>query len=172
VVAPEVRQRMQSEIAFFDHNGRCGRCWLLQRELADGARVVHRSDRFITLAPYASKVPYHLQIIPKRHCSSFDGIDTAELDELAVHLSRVLVALSGCLNNPHYNLTINTPPLDQIHPAASHYFIEIIPRVVIVSGFELSSHIMINECAPETAAETMRRYLLQLPDSLKPVPDR
>jgi UDPglucose--hexose-1-phosphate uridylyltransferase len=160
VVAPAVRRRMAGEIAFFDRTGGCGRCWLLERETGAGDRVVHRSARFITLAPYASKFPYHLQIIPLRHCSSFHDIEAAELDDLAAHLNTVLAALARCAHDPHYNLTINTPPLDQIHASGSHYFIEIIPRIVIISGFELSSYIMINECRPEQAAADMRACLV------------
>ena len=156
VVAPGTRWRLAEEIEVFDTTGACGMCQLLERERTAGQRVVYDSVRLMTLAPYASRVPYHLQIVPRRHTPAFVEIDDLELDELAVHLSRALGALHRRLNNPDYNMVGVTPPLDQIHRHANHWFIDILPRLTTPAGFELGSQIVINIMPPEQAAAALR----------------
>jgi UDPglucose--hexose-1-phosphate uridylyltransferase len=159
VVAPEMRRRMIDEVEFFDTTGACGMCHVLERELMDVVRVVHNSARFVTLAPFASRVPYHLQIVPRDHSPSFLEVEVAALDDLALHLRAVLGALHRLLGDSHYNLVLFTPPLDQVHRHASHWFIEIVPRLTTPAGFELGSRIVVNTQAPELAAAELRDKL-------------
>jgi UDPglucose--hexose-1-phosphate uridylyltransferase len=156
VVAPETRWRLSEEIEFFDATGNCGVCQVLEKELQAGLRVVKSSDHFVALAPYASRVPYHIQVIPRRHCSTFLEIEPAEIEQLASELSRALGALHRLLKDPDYNLVLVTPPLDQVHRLASHWFIDIVPRRTTPAGFELGSRIVINTQTPEHAAAELR----------------
>lgn len=161
VVSPEVRMRTQEEVAIFDSAGYCGMCHVVSRELAGGLRVVHRSAHFVTLAPYASRVPWQIQIVPLRHAPSFAEIKSVELDDLAPHLHAVLAALHAVLEDPHYNLVVMTPPLDQVHRLANHWFIDVQPRITLPAGFELGSRIVVNVQTPEAAAQTLRARLAQ-----------
>jgi UDPglucose--hexose-1-phosphate uridylyltransferase len=159
VVAPEMRRRMMDEVEFFDTTGACGMCHVLARELEAGVRVVHASRRFVTLAPFASRVPWHLQTVPREHSPSFLDVEAAALDDLAPHLRAVLGALRRQLGDPHYNLVLVTPPLDQVHRHANHWFIEIVPRLTTPAGFELGSRIVVNTLYPEQAAAELRAAL-------------
>ena len=158
-VSPETRRRVMDEIAYFDEAGRCGLCHVLECERAAATRVVFETAHFATIAPYASRNPYHLQIVPVRHCATFTDATPAELDDLAGHLTRVLGALHRRLGDPHYNLVVSTPPLDLVHRAASHWFIEILPRLTTPAGFELGSRIVVNVQPPERAAAELRAAL-------------
>lgn len=156
VVAPGTLWRLTEEQKFFEAMGRCGMCHVVEREVIGGVRIVGAGARFITLAPYASRVPYHLQIIPRRHCPAFPEVEPDELDELAGHLRAALGALHGVLGDPDYNLVVVTPPLDQVHRHASHWFIDVLPRTTTFAGFELGSRITINVQTPEQAAGELR----------------
>lgn len=155
-VAPGTRRRVMDEIAFYDENGRCGLCHTLAREREAGERVVLETAHFATIAPYASRNPYQVQIVPLRHAPSFLEVEDAELDDLAGHLGGVLAALRAHLRDPHYNLVVSTPPLDLVHRAASHWFIKILPRLTTPAGFELGSRIVVNVEPPERAAAALR----------------
>ncbi len=155
-VSPETRRRVSDEIAYFDEHGRCGLCAVLEDERAARERLVLETACFATVTPYASSNPYQLQIVPLRHCPSFLEVDPAELDDLAEHLSRAVAALRACLGEPDYNLVVACPPLDLVHRAASHWYIEILPRVTTPAGFELGSRIAVNVKAPEQAARELR----------------
>ncbi|MDH5537372.1 MAG: DUF4921 family protein, partial [Betaproteobacteria bacterium] len=159
VVAPETRWRLAEEQAFFEANSRCGVCHVVERELESGERIVHAGAHFVTLAPYASRVPYHFQIAPRRHCPTFSEVGVAELDALAGQLRATLGALHSALGDPDYNLVVVTPPLDQVHRHASHWFIDVLPRLTVPAGFELGSRIGVNIQTPERAAAELRVHL-------------
>jgi UDPglucose--hexose-1-phosphate uridylyltransferase len=156
VVAPATRRRMDDEIARYDATGACALCEVLAAELAAGARVVHQSAHFVTLAPYASRVPFQIQIVPRAHCPAFGEVDESLLDDLAPHLGTVFRALERRLGDLHYNLVVMTPPLDQVHRQANHWFIDIRPRQGTPAGFELGTWIAINTQTPEHAAAELR----------------
>ena len=162
-VAPETRRRTNDEIAFFDEHGHCGLCQVVGGERRDEQRVVLESARFITVAPYASRNPYQLQIVPLRHSASFLEVDANELDDLAGHLTRVVAALRACVAEPQYNLVVTNPPLDVVHRSANHWFIELLPRLTTPAGFELGSRIVVNVKAPEEAARELRAALRAAP---------
>jgi UDPglucose--hexose-1-phosphate uridylyltransferase len=162
-VSPETRRRVMDEIAFFDENGCCGQCRELDLERASGDRIVLESKAFVTLAPYASGNPYQLRIVPRRHCASFLEVEEAELDDLAGHLTGILAALIARLGDPHYNLVVSSAPLDLVHRSASHWFIEILPRLTTPAGFELGSRIVVNVQTPERAATELRAQIT-IPD--------
>jgi UDPglucose--hexose-1-phosphate uridylyltransferase len=156
VVAPETRWRLSEEIGFFDSTGQCGLCHVLEQELASAVRIVCATQHFVTLVPYAARVPYHVQIIPRRHCPTFLEVNPAECGELARHLRHALGALFSLLQDPHYNLVVVTPPLDQVHRLANHWFIDVLPRITTPAGFELGSRIIVNIQPPERAAAELR----------------
>ena len=156
VVAPETRWRLSEEIEYFDSTGLCGACHTVTRELAANARVVRASNRFVTLVPYAARAPFHVQIIPRRHGAGFSEIDDDDREDLAHHVSRLLGTFSRLLADPDYNLVVVTPPLDQVHRLANHWFIDILPRLSTPAGFELGSRIVINTQPPESAASKLR----------------
>ena len=51
--------------------GGCLLCDLLQEEVRRRERVVAFDERAVLLAPYASRSPYELQLVPRRHERSF-----------------------------------------------------------------------------------------------------
>lgn len=158
VVSPEVRRRVEDEIAYYDATGSCGLCDICAAERRAGERVVHESAHFVTFAPYASRVSYQLQVAPRVHRALFADIDAAALDDLAAHLCHVLGALELLLDRPHYNLVVMTPPLDQVHALANHWFIDLLPRLATPAGFEMGSRIVINTKPPEQAARELRAH--------------
>jgi UDPglucose--hexose-1-phosphate uridylyltransferase len=158
-VSPETRRRVMDEIEYFNEWGRCGVCRVLEGERAAGARIVLETAHFVSVAPYASRSPYHLQVVPVRHEPMFAQASGEELDDLASHLTRVLGALHRRLGDPHYNLVVSAPPLDLVHRSASHWLVEIVPRLTTPAGFELGSRIVVNVEPPERAAAELRGAL-------------
>ena len=156
VVAPETRRRLEREAAFFDTTGCCGVCDTLERELEAGERIVHADPLFVTLAPFASCVPFHFRVVPRRHCPAFPEVEPAELDGLAVHLRAALGALHDVPGSPDFNLVVVTPPLGEVHRLANHWFIDVLPRVTTPAGFEMGARIVVNVQTPERAAADLR----------------
>lgn len=161
VVSPAVRHRVGCQVDYFDTHRSCGTCDLLQRELRQRDRVVLQSKGFVSLVPFAATAPYQLHVVPRRHAPSLAEIDEEALDDLASHLTRLLGALRTSLDDPHYNLVFLSAPLDLVHRRATHWIIDIRPRLTTPAGFEFGAGIAVNSQPPEAAAEMLRAALAQ-----------
>jgi UDPglucose--hexose-1-phosphate uridylyltransferase len=141
---------------FFDQSGECLYCVLLGEELAAGERIVLQNEHFAAVMPYASHLPFETWILPKAHQSSFGWLPEERLRPLAEILKAVLAKLHAALENPAYNLTINTAPRGDEHKSYFLWHVQILPRLTQPAGFELGSGMSINPVLPEEAARLLR----------------
>lgn len=150
--------RLKHEVAtdYFDQTGNCLYCVLLADELAFGERVVAQNDHFAAVMPYAAHAPFETWILPKAHQSSFGWVPAERLRPLADILKAVLLKLYNGLDNPDFNLTINTAPRGDEGKGYFLWHIEILPRLTRTAGFELGSGMSINTVLPEDAARSLR----------------
>jgi UDPglucose--hexose-1-phosphate uridylyltransferase len=156
VVPRLMRMKYRVATDYFDQTGRCLYCVQLAEELACGKRVIAENDHFAAFLPYASHVPFETWILPKRHHSSFGTADTAVLRPLAAILKTVLLKLHIGLENPDFNMTIDTVPRGDEDKEYFLWHIQIFPRLTTPAGFELGSGMSINTVLPEDAADFLR----------------
>jgi UDPglucose--hexose-1-phosphate uridylyltransferase len=160
---PYVPDSLQAELAgaeqFHAGRGRCIYCDLIQRELADGARIVIREDGYIAVAAYAGRQPYETWILPERHAARFDAAAEEDLLGLAQVFQRVLVRLHALADQLAYNVVLHTSPFDDSHAESYHWHWELIPRSTNLAGLELGAGVFINPLSPERAARRLREAL-------------
>jgi UDPglucose--hexose-1-phosphate uridylyltransferase len=157
ITATYYRRKFDVAVDYYDDNGKCLYCDLLASELHKGDRIVANTNEFIVLHPYASRVPYETWIIPKSHCASFGLFSTAHLAELAMVLKDSLVCLYRGLDNPAFNLMVDTTTTEDEKDPYYHWHIRIVPRLTTIAGFEMGSGIYINTALPEDTARIMRQ---------------
>ena len=156
VVPSYVRQRVAVGMRYFDENGRCVYCVLMEGELKDQVRLVAQNDRFVAYCPYASEVPFEVWIVPRRHDASFGDILPDEITGMAVILHQVLDRIATVLGDPDYNYVIHTAPQHSGGVPYYHWHLEILPRLTTRAGFEIGSGMSINTTPPEAAAAALR----------------
>jgi UDPglucose--hexose-1-phosphate uridylyltransferase len=156
IVPPQIRNRVESAMAFFDVTGKCIFCSILEQELAARTRVVSENGRFVSFVPYAGAAPFITWIFPRRHMSSFGDINDDEVKDLASILKLTLAKLYYGLNNPDFNYTIRSIPVKEDGKAYFHWYLSIVPRITLPAGFEVGSGIFINSSLPEESAEFLR----------------
>jgi UDPglucose--hexose-1-phosphate uridylyltransferase len=156
VVPRTLRLKHAVATDYFDQTGTCLYCALLEEELALGQRVVAENEHYAAIAPYASRVPFEMWLLPKVHHPSFGWEEPARLRPLAGLLKAVLGKLHQALDNPNFNLTINTAPRGDEDKRYFLWHIEILPRLTNPAGFELGSGMAINTVLPEDAANFLR----------------
>jgi len=156
VVPRQLRLRHAIATDYFDRTGHCLYCVLLQEELAAGKRVLAANDSYAAVLPYASHVPFETWIIPKIHQSSFGRVEGARLRPLAELLRTVLLKLHVGLDNPDFNLTVNTVPRGDEDREYFLWHIALLPRLTTPAGFERGSGMSINTVMPEDAADALR----------------
>jgi UDPglucose--hexose-1-phosphate uridylyltransferase len=123
---------------------------LLQEEVHRRERIVAIDDEAVALCPFAARVPFHLQIVPRRPVARFS--DDGPLGSRLLHdtLSRLGAAL-GTL--PPLNMWVRTAPRDAQRFC---WRIEILPRLSQLAGLEIGTGVHLNVLAPEDAAERLR----------------
>jgi len=163
---PATYYHRKSEVAVDYHynSGRCLYCDLLDKELEKGERIVAETREFIVLHPYASRAPYETWIIPREHQASFGLFPSAHLAALAMTLKDTLVCLYRGLDNPAFNLMIDTTTTEDEADPYYHWHIRIIPRLSTIAGFEMGSGIYINPTLPEETAPLMRQVAYSCPE--------
>ncbi len=148
---------------------RCIFCDLLAQEIEARDRIVRLDEHFVVMAPYASRFPFELLVIPRRHNHSFAEEPRPMLTALARCLRDTLARLKGALRNPPYNFVFHTAPNTTTLVQRRNYWdtlavdwhwhIEILPRLTRVAGFEWGTGFYVNPTAPEEAAAFLREAL-------------
>jgi UDPglucose--hexose-1-phosphate uridylyltransferase len=141
---------------YFQKNKRCVRCDIIKTERRHGARVIAENDHAIALAPYASKKPFEVSVLPKRHWPSFRETPPEVMRDVAMLLQSVLRKMKTHLSDPDLNFFIHDTPLDNKDSKYHHWHIEVLPRVSTDAGFEFSTGIIINIIDPDAAAAILR----------------
>jgi UDPglucose--hexose-1-phosphate uridylyltransferase len=145
--------RLKHRVAtdYFDRTGDCLYCVLLEDELAAHERILAANDEYVALVPYACHSPFETWVLPRCHQSAFSEVEPARLRSLAELLKTVLLKLYTGLENPDFNLTIDTAPRGDEDKEYFLWHIRILPRMTTPAGFELGSGMAINTVMPEEA---------------------
>ena len=123
---------------------------LLQEEVRLGERVVAIDAEAVALCPFASRVPFEVQLVPRRPRKRFedDGpLGTALLQDVMGRLERVLGAM------PALNLWVRTAPRGAEHFC---WHLDLMPRLTAAAGLEMGTGVNLNVLAPERAAALLR----------------
>ena len=130
--------------------GSCLLCDLLKEEVRLRDRVVAVDDHAVLIAPYASRTPYELQLVPRRHATSFVDAEAVEVALLREGLLRLERALGSA---PPLNMWLRTAPSGADH---YHWRIDVVPRLTQLAGLELGAGLGVNVQPPEQAAADLR----------------
>ena len=151
---------------YFRAKERCIFCDVISFELHEGVRVVKEFSNFVTLTPYASSSPFEVRLCPKRHGHDFALLNDAQLAELAHAMKDMLMRIKTVLNDPPFNFILHTAPPMHRRPGKPnhwgsleydyHWYIELVPRLTQVAGFEWGTGFYINPTSPEDAARFLR----------------
>ena len=105
------------------------------------------------VAPYSSRFPFEIWVLPKYHNSSYVEAQKIHYERLAKAFSISLKKLDRALNKPPYNFILHTAPIKNQCEAHYHWHFEIMPKLTKVAGFEWGSGFYINPTPPEEAAK-------------------
>lgn len=160
IATPLIPTVIENELAgarsFFVDRGTCPYCEMIAHEEAVGDRLIAGNQQFIAFCPYASRFPFEITILPRRHLADFSGLDDSMLQDLSAIVKVTMQKMTTSLSRPPYNLTLHTAPAGFTEAPYYHWHLEILPRLTIVAGFEWGTGIYINPTPPETAARYLR----------------
>jgi UDPglucose--hexose-1-phosphate uridylyltransferase len=167
IATPVNPKRVKEELVgarqYYEYHERCVFCDLIKQELTSKDRLILDIDGFIAIAPFASRFPFEVWILPKKHSCDFVTLDMGMRIDLGRIIKKVLLKLKKGLNDPPYNYILHTAPFrrEKVGYWKSidydyHWHIEIMPRLTRVAGFEWGTGFYICPLPPEDAAKFLR----------------
>ncbi|MDI6709720.1 MAG: galactose-1-phosphate uridylyltransferase [Bacillota bacterium] len=156
MVPVDIAQEVTGAEEYRRQKGTCVYCDVIAQETAQDQRVVIDGERFISLAPFASRFPFEMWILPKRHQPDFGQIVEEDVRDLARILRSSLGKLAATVCDPPYNILLHTAPVNVEDTGHYHWHLEILPRLTVMAGFELGTGYFINPTPPELAARALR----------------
>jgi UDPglucose--hexose-1-phosphate uridylyltransferase len=132
----------------------CPWCRLIEDEISRRDRLVFDDAASVCFAPYASRSPFELWVVPRHHAPDFGSATDEQLTSAAETLQKVIRMLAT-LDGPAYNLVLHTSPLHENVRETYHWHWEIHPRLREVGGLELGTGLPVNPISPEDAVDEL-----------------
>lgn len=155
-VPKELEEEIQGAAYHFRQTQRCIYCDVIEQEVQMGKRVIQYSARFVALAPFASRFPCEVWVLPTQHAADYVTIADDALLELARLLKAILGRLEELIQHFSCSIILHTAPLHQDVQAIYHWHLELLPKTTKVAGFEWGTGFFINPVPPEEAASRLR----------------
>lgn len=166
-VPRRVLYELRASRDYYEDKERCVFCDTLNQELRNPVRIVEARADYVALCPFASRVPYEMWIMPRKHESSFErGVQsrTGNVNELSGLLRRTLMRAISVAESFH--LVLHTVPntyqksnilqywktVDEDY----HWHIEILPVWGVKAKPYFLKEIYYTPISSEVAAERLR----------------
>ncbi len=153
MVPIRIKQELQGAKLYFDYKERCVFCDIISYELSCMKRVIFENEDFVAICPYASRFPFEVWILPRRHDPMYEDIQENELKNFTQIMKVINKKICFSLSNPPYNYLLHTSPLKSYNLPHYHWHLEIMPKLTGVGGFEWGTGFYINCVPPEEAAK-------------------
>jgi len=117
-----------------------------QNRIVDGPVVVW--------CPPASPTPFTVRLALADGGPRFDEAADDDARAVGIALRDAIAAIRRALGDVPYNVMIATAPRD--HEGAFRWWVDLVPRLTVTAGFELSTGLSVNIVAPADAATALR----------------
>ncbi len=128
---------------------KCPYCSVLSSE-RKSKRFIFENSSAAAIAPFASKEPFEVLILPKRHVKKLSELSEQESYDMAFVLKRCLLLLKK--KNASYNFFLQ----ESCCGKDFHFYFRILPRITTRGGFEEQTECIINPVLPAEAAREYR----------------
>ena len=166
-VPRRVLYELRASRDYYYEKERCVFCDTLNQEMRNPVRIVETTSSYVALCPFASRVPYEVWIMPRRHDASFERTVTAksgnvgELSGILRHTLQRVIAMSDS-----FHLVLHSVPntyqksnilqywktVDEDY----HWHIEILPVVGVRAKPYFLKEVYYSPISSEAAAERLK----------------
>ena len=155
LIPHRVGEELGGAARFVIREGECPWCRLVREEARTRERLVWQDDTTVAFAPWGSRSPFEVWIVPRQHQADFGQASEAAVRATAAALRQVLGGLAVSLDGPPYNLVLHTAPLRERVDTTFHWHWEVHPRLRELAGLELGTGLPVNPVSPEAAVEQL-----------------
>jgi len=155
MVPPKQMQIRNSFEEYFVENGECYLCEFFEKQYH--GQTVYENAGAIAYIPYASPYADSVYLAPRRHSQILTELSPDDCLHIADILKRVLYALYDLHPGCGYNICFQSGSGGQA--AANHLYMQVIPRLGNLAGFELSTGCFINSTDPLVSIRKFKRII-------------
>lgn len=165
-VPRRIKYELSAAHEWYKSRERCVFCDIVRQEERQGKRIVDVQGDYYALCPYASRVPFEIWLLHRRHNHLFEQPKPgANRKQLAALLGRVLRRVEKIA--PAYHLVVHTAPNTRSRKGELagywktladdyHWHIELMPILERRSKSYSIKEVYFNGTLPEQAAEQLR----------------
>ncbi len=165
-VASELAIEVDRQAAWFEKNSSPLLMDYLERELADGSRIVCATTHFVTLVPFWAAWPFETLVLPRRAVAALDELSGEEQGDLADILGRLTASYDRLFSAPFpYTMGLHQRPTRSPAPGFvfhMHFYPPLLRSATVrkfMVGFEMLAMAQ-RDLTPEAAAERLRAVLV------------
>jgi UDPglucose--hexose-1-phosphate uridylyltransferase len=135
---------------------------ILAHEVADGSRIVARTELFTAFVPFASRWPVEVHIYPNRFVHNLTDLTEAELDAFASILRDVLRRFDRMYPTPLPYISALHQYTDTDQQREGYFHVELMSirrsatKLKYLAGSESAMDAFIGDVMPESTAERLR----------------
>jgi UDPglucose--hexose-1-phosphate uridylyltransferase len=130
-----------------------------QAAAIDAGTAVVGGDEVRAWCPLGARGPFEIRIAALTAGSRIESAGDGQILGTALVLRDVLAALARALGDPPYNVVVHNAAAHPTTDGRFHWWVEVVPRVSVVAGFELGTDVLVNTVDPSTAAARLRDHL-------------
>jgi UDPglucose--hexose-1-phosphate uridylyltransferase len=162
-IPPVPARELEAQRAFLAGHSRGLLEDLVEKEIADGRRLLYVSDGAVAFMPVCARYSYEVWVAPRRAAPSVAALDAAERREFARALKTVLMKFDRLWERPFpYVMVFHQAPTDGQPHREAHLHIEFYPayrmrgRLKYLAGSELGAGVFTADTVPEDKAAELR----------------
>ena len=165
-VPRRVLYELRAAKTYFEEKERCVFCDIVRQEERAGSRIVDTQGDYVAFCPYASRVPFEVWILSRKHNYQFEQPrPESRRKHLAALLGRTLRRLEQI--SDAYHMVLHTSPNTLVHRGEAitywqtiaedyHWHIEIMPILPKGSRSYALKEVYFNAVLPEESAKHLR----------------
>jgi UDPglucose--hexose-1-phosphate uridylyltransferase len=162
-IPKRVQQELNSSKQYMEKRKSCLYCDIVQKEKADGRRIIYDNHSFTAFIPFYANWPYGVHIYSDRHLQSILELSEKEKVDFASMLKIIRAKYDGLFNMKlPYTMVFHQQPTDGVAYPYDHFHVEFYPihrgeeKTKFLAGVELGTGTFINPTNPEEKAKELR----------------
>ena len=158
VVPPMSQRGLLNSRRYNREYHKCAHCIQIKLAQKSGERVIYEDELAIAFIPYAPREPFEFRVSPKGHSPFFEESTEYEINSMVGTLQFALRRLEEKIKNVNYNFYFHTAPVKGKNKHSYyHWHIQVVPRLNVTAGFELTTGMETNPIFPEEAVAILKQ---------------
>jgi UDPglucose--hexose-1-phosphate uridylyltransferase len=155
IIPKDVLEEVNNCKIYFEENNKTLHESVIEYERRANKRIIHESENFIVLAPFASIYSGEISIINKSN-EKFENISSENIKEISLIFKNLFDKMNVVYGVIPFNIYLHSHPNYDDCEEYYNWHIHIVPRKYNHGGFEIATGVFVNSTSPEKIAKLFK----------------